>query len=241
MILYKIDISQIKKNFHRDEKILLVYLGNLYSEVYITLNSYMCSDTRTDNSIIERAQFCQRLYFLETLAGKLWEGWQIFEKKYFGSQLSLQYSKTMKGKDKAKIKALSKYFNNPKNKLKFIRNNYSNHFGLAIADKLLENFEDLAGEDQVIYLSEHSGNCFFQFAETAMVKTLLDVDSINSLHNEIFETASDFLDCIFIIFSAALIGNERINQSDIVEIEMPEPPSNLDKELPYFLKPKKRE
>jgi adenine-specific DNA methylase len=238
MKLTKIDLSQIKTKINDDEKMLMVYLGNLYAEIYILLNSYLCSRRKNENPVVNTAQFCQSLFFIETLAGKLWGGWEVITKKYFGSKLSQNYNGKMSNEAKNAIKKLKKYFNQPKNNVKRIRHEYASHVDIGSAGGLPTEFDRLHPDDLCMYLSTKVDNNFFLFAESIMIKSLFESDDIKKAHDdlltEIIVISHEFLHLIFGFFRAAL-KIHGVGSSNVEEIEIPAPPSFWDRELPYFL------
>lgn len=238
MELAKINLSKIKSELSDDEKVLMVSLGDLYGEIFILLSSVLCSSVVNGDDIIKVAQFSQKLFFLEILSGKLWEGWMLIEKKYFGSKLSERYNEKLDKQDKATIKELKKYFGKTDNRIKHIRDVFAFHYGDDAAKTYPDEFDNLRGDDLFFYISEKHGNCFFNFAESVVIRSLIDMDNFekdyDSLVREINKIADKLLCFIFGFFKCALKVH-NINREQIEYLQIPPPPHFKERGLPYFL------
>ncbi len=236
MRLHILEISQFEDKLSDDEKILMIYLGNLYTDINILLKTCVCSrNTPGNNDVVNVAQFSQTFFFFEVLAGKILEGWKIIQQKYNGSKLSQEYHKALKSKDIQNYRDLKSYFKGS-NKIKDIRNRYAFHYDNTLSGELLAKFNDSNKDELKIYLSEKQGNCYFHFAESIMLRSLIedDINKPDQIYDEITEIANKLLKFIFSFFSA-VIKIHNIELPELENIDMPETPSFQEVTLPYFL------
>ena len=235
----------------QDEKALLVYLGQLYDEVIILLNAYLCSGKKDSNDIVHTAQFCQANFFMKLLAGKIFEGWQAIDKKYTGSGVSATYNKHLAPEAKDAMKYLRRYFSQ-KNLIKHVRDKFAFHqdYGMDNAGSAKE-FDALSDKDCAIYVSNIFGNNFFLYAESVVSRRINDAISIdqaegmdpfevvevkhNKLFNEVKESASHILTASWEIIKA-ILKSHGLDNSSVSMTSIPNPPSWQKRTLPYFLK-----
>ncbi len=249
MKLYKVNLQQIKGKLNNDEKALLAYMGNLHNEIIFLLNAYLCTkNAQKENAedVIKIAQLCQGQFFIELLAGKLWEGRKIFNFEGIKLCLSKTYYEKMDSKKKHAIKNLKRKIDKS-DWLKKIRNKYANHYDNKIADDLSKKFDDMKAHDLCLFASKTNANSLYYFAELAMLQTMTGADdakaddaesilkTLKDVFQEVIDISRAFLTCIGYIFNTAL-KIHGIDESAFEEIDIPDPPSYRDRELPYFLK-----
>ncbi len=186
----------------------------------------------TDNEVIAQLQNNQRIFSLFLVAGKLWDGWQSFEKSFFKSKLSKKYESLLTEEGKTSLGILKKYFSNKTN-LHKIRNKYSFHYDL---DEIKEQFREM-DDDHIIefFGQEKFVNRFSTTCTLSIEKILRAFDSDQDKAVDLFfeeiivKTAINFRvvlsECIEIIIK------EYFNDAEIIEI-----PNELNKETtrPYF-------
>lgn len=226
--LFKLDLMPLNSKLSDNEKILIIYLGNLYTDINILLKTCLCSrSTELKDDIAKVAQFSQSMFFFETLAGKLNEGWEIFSKKY-STMLSDEANST--------LAYLKNYFNNENNILRNIRHRFAFHYDENLSNELLEKYNDANPGELKIYLSKTNGNCYFHFAESIMTRALIedDIDRTIIILDEIVEVSGKLLHLVFSIFNA-IIKQHGVTQDDLEEVEIDDIGSAFKTRLPYFL------
>lgn len=236
MKLKKIKIQKDKiRAFAEHDKVLFIAFSNLFNEINILIRTLRFSNKSTGTAVETAAQNSQTLFFLELLAGKLWEAWAMMEKTWF--RYKIDYDLTDSGKDA--LDKLKRYFSKD-NLVKRIRDNYAFHYGNDILEKIPTRIETTT-DDEVfdIYLSKLTVNCFFP---PAMVLTLEMLKSINpndawkaleQLRDEVMDTAELWLEFLK-AFISFITSKDSIKDGE--EIIIPEPPTFDDVKLPCFVR-----
>jgi hypothetical protein len=99
------------------------------------------------------------------LAGKLHEGWQLMQKAYFGSKLSLELAPLLAESTRQELIDLKAYFSKP-NLIYTVRNTFSFHYS---AEEIAKHWQDAALEpDFDFFIGNEYGNTFHQASEMAV-------------------------------------------------------------------------
>jgi hypothetical protein len=236
----KIEISKSKLlSIQEDERIFFVQFGNLMNELNTLQKLIYFSSHATDNEIIRRGSHSQALFLVRILAGKLFEGWRLLEKNFFGTKISKTYQKRMTKLGKRRLSELKHYFGKS-NIIRVIRNEFSFHYSPNASDKI-KHLIDEAPESEVfeIFVSEEHGNCLYWASDVLVnVAILRAMDKSNleramkKLLDEILSVTRWFLeflgDCVFVI----VVAHPELIKA---EVEIPNPPAIGEVDLPFFV------
>ena len=242
MKLTKVKITKAMLNcLDEREKVLFVQLANMLNEVYI-LNRMVLLSFKTNSNgteVEEWAQHSQSLFFLEILAGKLFEGWELLKRDYFTARLSREYKESLTIVGSDALEELKRYFSNS-NIITKVSNQHAFHFSEQASEGIIKQIVKIEEhEDNAVYLSEMLGNCFFYWPDRVMTSIMLDDinpdDHAKAIDLFVGDTLSiarkyiDFInDVLFIIVSKM--------DYDADEIFIPDPPELDSIMIPYFVR-----
>jgi len=239
MVLLKVPINREKlKSIPESELQLYVLSQVIVSEINILQKFLILQPTNSDNLIVEMAQNSQRFFLLRILAGKLVESWDVLGKQFFGAKLSQLYEPLLGIKGKDSLQKLKSYFGKS-NALTYVRNMYAFHYSQG-SQELLDKLKNFPDSDPLeIYIAKEEGNCYYSMAQLLLnfsfVESFegLDVkEKIENLFSEILSVASWFIS----LFQCLIIAiTKRHLDFDGVEVQIPDPPSFSDIEMPYFI------
>src|SRR6266540_1626725 len=176
--LYVIPVTKaILDSMPEDVRVFFVQAGRLHNEAMWLQKLILASQQHeTTNEILTGMQTYQALMLTRLLAGKLWEGWDLLNRSYLGAKLSRHYEKGL---------------------MQDVRNNFAFHYS---PERIRAILTDLEEPGLKIYLSEQSGNTFFQFSETivniAMLEGIQKGDykaALDKLMNQVGDVARDFV------------------------------------------------
>ncbi len=196
--LYVIPVTKaILDSMPEDVRVFFVQAGRLHNEAMWLQKLILASQQHeTTNEILTGMQTYQALMLTRLLAGKLWEGWDLLNRSYFGAKLSRHYEQRLPTVGQEAIAALKKYFGK-KGLMQDVRNNFAFHYS---PERIRAILTDLEEPGLKIYLSEQSGNTFFQFSETivniAMLEGIQKGDykaALDKLMNQVGDVARDFV------------------------------------------------
>lgn len=232
-----------------DERHFLFLVTHLANEINMVLKACMYTNNSVGDVVLPenieyKAAVMQFYFWTRMLAGKVYEGWNLLQSRYFSSSLSQKYSKNEDFKKV--IDQIKRYFSRGDTLLELIRNNYAHH----VADKdkqisvLLDNYPDshvfvfydsnylggrfyFAAEELIVhsvrneYMAAHSGT---HYSHEELVKEILKVTSLfNQLANIYFNA------CMEIIFA-----NDEVGARKAIRTEHVTGPNADEVTLPYF-------
>lgn len=197
------------------------------------------------DEILRRAQNCQAIFMIRLTAGKLWEGWQLIGKYFFSSPLARDYEDLFSEEVKINLKEIKHYFSKS-NLVKIIRDEYAFHYSSESTMKIENLIKALNDKDElVMYFNEHSGNCFYDMADTLLSHALLqsiqasDInDAMRKMLTEIVTITHHFL---HYVGECVLVFGKRHLSFESHMIDIPDPPFFDEVHIPYFVsEPKNR-
>lgn len=242
MKIYSIPVSKAKLDkIPETERVFYFHMGHLRNEVRILLNLLVWSNSRaTDNPILNDINFSQTFILSGLLAGKLREGWELIEKVYFATKLSLAIGNGLPEKAKTSLERLKKYFGK-KNLIHDLRNAFGFHYDRPLIAAQLSAIEE--SDNLRIYMAEKSANVFYQMSEIIVGSAMLEatepgnfVGAAKKLTKEVTDTALQFIDfcdgCLEHMTGHYLGRDaEGLNAE---KIEIPDPPNRSEVVLPFF-------
>ena len=241
MKLLKINIPKSKLDTIPEiEQVFFIQLMQFLNELNILQKCAIVSSNKLASltTIEKRGQISQAHFFIRILAGKLYEGWKIIRKNFIKTQLSKKYENLLSQKGKESLLELKGYFNDRNNKVRLIRNKFAFHYD---KEKIKEEIDKIPQEEFLeMYISEYRVNCLYSISDIIVNWSIL-----NSLDSSNLQQAMEILigdiaikvsgwfrefcgDCVRII-------GEKL-ELDYTGVEIPEPPSIDEVELPYFVK-----
>jgi len=240
MTLRKIALDAKKlKSVHQGECAFFVLFQILLSEVMILHKLLILCVPEHENEILEKANNAQSLFFLRMLAGKLFEGWELMAKLFFGSGLSMQYEPLLCPDSKSCLESLKSYFGRS-NPLSEIRNTFAFHFADS-SQEIVQQIRRLNDSEPLeLYIAPEEGNCLYDMGHVLFNLSLLDVvggsdlkDAIEKLWKDVLKVAKWFVGLgqgIIVVFVDKHLGYES------EQVEIPDPPHFSEVRIPYFLR-----
>ena len=159
-----------------NERTFLLLAGHLQNE-FVALNkifAWCISPADSATRIEATVNASQGFMIAKVLAGKLNEGWQLMQKAYFGSKLSLKLAPLLHESTRQELADLKTYFSKS-NLIYSVRNTFSFHYS---AEAIAKHWHEAALEpDFDFFIGNEYGNTFHQASETAA--SLAVLKSIN--------------------------------------------------------------
>lgn len=192
----------------------------------------------TQNTAEESGKMSLTFLLLRLLAGKLNEGNELLQKKFYGSKISKSYVPALNTKGQEALSQIKRYFNGP-NAVTEIRNNFAFHYSPEELDTVLPTVP----EELELYVSdEGSANTLYYFAEVlairAILRTIDDRDSY-SAYKKIVEELP-MIAGWFIDFAEALLLEFLSKQEKNIwdgfaeEVQFDTLPSITEIKIPWF-------
>lgn len=177
------------------------------------------------------------------LIGKLWEGWQLLQKYFFGAKLSKDYDSLLSEKEKNYLSNLKKYFAKD-NLIKNMRNDFSFHYSAEAMKKIFWEISENDPDNCQIYIGDNIGNSLFFVSEYVINNALLESilpgnqqEAMDKLFKESTEVARLFTEvisgCMNVIAEKYLL-NEN-GQLDITAVDIGSVQAMDDIHIPYFV------
>ena len=94
------------------ERDFFLLVGHFANEVIFLSKLLIITRYQASEKIPAKAELTQALFIHRTLAGKLYEGWQMIQKYYFGTSISKDYNELLEKDAQEAIKQLKRYFDN---------------------------------------------------------------------------------------------------------------------------------
>lgn len=241
MKVYEIPVSkQQLDSIPVDVRLFFIQIGHLANELS-TLNKLLLflSKTTGTTELETRARNSQALLLARLCSGKLFEGWQMLQRDYFGARISKTFDSLLPGDAKNGLSEIKRYFSK-KNLIKNIRENFAFHYS---SDDLRSQLQRTANPDTLyIYLGKAQGNSFYYFADVivglAMLSKVEGADpqrAMDTIFAEPIHAIAWFLDFIggcMIILVEKYLGTtlDRTNTIDVLNTRRWE-----DVQVPFFL------
>ncbi len=232
------------------ERIFLVLAMHFLNDLNTLQKCVYFSSRCVTDGVQRSAENAQALFFTRVLAGKLWEGWQLLRRNFFGSGLSKQYENQLSKEAKDNLAGIKRYFSSD-NATDLIRNEYEFH--CPSGDKIKELLE-IVPDNEIfeIYASDHHGNCRWLMSDVIINFSILSkidsrvfgIDGLDperaeetmvKLHKEIHNITRRFLDvlgdCITVLMTkdGSLFDTEDVILDHVLDMEQIR--------IPYFMKP----
>lgn len=238
MKVYKGTVSKVElESLTKSELNFLIQACAMLNEINILhkITLFSNKDVKTDAG--RRAQNSQSLFLLIILAGKLWEGWELVEKAYFGTKLSKTYHNLLPQETIDRLNDLKSYFGKSDNLIKKVRNKIAFHYD---SPEILDQFYK-APKNEIfeIYLSKSQGNCFYFLPYVLLLNAILEWTSISdplkatdTFFSDVLTIARWFID--FLNLCVVTIAKKNIAWK-WEEIDIPDPVGIDEVVLPYFV------
>ena len=224
-----------------NEQTFFIQITHLLNEINILRKLTLISSGNALNSSDEverRGHYCQTQFFLRMLAGKLNEGWEMLQRDFWGTKLSIDYEKKLSQPGQSSLKKLKQYFS-ANNNIKLIRNQFAFHYDSEEIKEIIKEIPP--SEVPHLIFAEHRINCLYSLSDIivnwAILRSINPTDpkrALETLIDEIVIGVSSYFQefgfaCIEIIVNKLGLMNKS------KEIEIPDPPSIDDVKLPYFV------
>jgi hypothetical protein len=156
------------------ERNLFLILGHLANELSMLKNLFFfCGHSESVDKWQSRANNAQALVMARVLIGKLWEGWLLLQKCFFGSKLSQQYDSLLSAEAKESLSNFKKYFGKD-NLIKNLRNNFSFHYSCEEMTKAFAITTESETDELQMYIGDNVGNSLFFASEHIVNQSLLE-------------------------------------------------------------------
>lgn len=212
-----------------DERTLYFSLGHAANEVNaLTKLLYWASNGLARNEAEQHGCEALELLFIQLLAGKLNESYNLLNKKYSGVGLSKKYDSKLDDAAKESLQRLKRYFG-PENACNKIRNNFAFHY---CPNELAATLPTLTDELHAYLQRDAAPNNLFAFSETLLSQALLelirsigDYDSIDKLVRELFNVGFWFIQVSgALMFAIGDVNGFELRLKDPVEVQFEELP-----------------
>jgi hypothetical protein len=224
----KNDLEKIPDN----QRFFFIQAINLLTEINV-LNRVACSYLKTtENEIADKSIYCHKIFISVMLGGKLYEGWRILEKNYFGQKVSQEIDSHLSETGKRALNGLKNYFAS-ENLIKKIRQKYAFHYDI---DELKKQYNDYRDDEPFeLYWSEHMANVFsttYFDVYHALTKELNDDEDIAAklFFKNVTGTTGifrEFIGEIILYFSRKYFKNHEV-------VEVPGQINIYDNSIHYF-------
>lgn len=242
MELLRVEIPMSKlSSIPEDEQMFFIQIGNLLNDLsMIQKLTIFSTNIKAANQVVRAAQNMQTLSLIRIQAGKLHEGHNALQKKFINKKFEQKYLDKLITSEKHSYDNAMTYFNDKKNLISWIRNNFAFHY--FTKPKTIKKLFDEVSDSEIfeMFMSEFYGNCIFSMSDTlinfailkytgitdtdkAMEKLLQDVQKLTKWFG-------DFLGRFLLVFIEEHLGLQS------TKVEIPEPSCINKVMLPYFIK-----
>jgi hypothetical protein len=162
-------------NAPKEERVLFFGLAHMANEIKAYEKLYLwSSQTFDEGEGWAEGKLTMSLMLTKALAGKLYEGYQMFERDYLNTNLFSTYNPSLPEEIKNAIEKLKIYFQSD-NLIELTRNQFAFHYSPKKMDRVLKNLP----EDLKIYIETNgNANNLYYFAELlANYALLFEIDS----------------------------------------------------------------
>ena len=222
------------------ERDFFLLAGHFANEIIFLIKLLLITQALPSEKIPAKAELTQALFVHKILAGKLYEGWQMIRKYYYGTAISKDYNEFLEKEAQEAVKQLNRYFNKP-NFISKVRNSYSFHYGPDKIEPTLKEMED--GDEFDMYIAEQHVNTLYYVCESVINKAMLHELEPNDLQSgfdklfqdivKVHQLLLTFIPSFMKIFAGRhFVRTESNPVLEIIEIDMP---SIKDLRLPFFV------
>ena len=242
MELLKFEIPMSKlSSISKGEKAFFVQICNFLNDLSLLQKLTLFStNKKTTNEIERTAQNIQTLSLLRIQAGKLHEGWKILHKNFFKKGFSQKYLEKLTLSEKHSFDKVRNYFDDKKNLISWIRNNFAFHY--FTEPRTIRKLFDEVPDSEIfeIFMAEFYGNFVFSMSNTLVTFAILKYTGITHTDKAMDKLLRDvtmvtrwfghFLGRFLVVFAEKHLGLKS------APVEVPEPPDINEVTLPYFIK-----
>lgn len=127
------------------DRALMIWCGHIHNELMTLLGLFRAVGNTEVSSAVEReAQIAQQLTVVKTIAGKLWESWELLRKGFF-SGLAKTYEPLLDAKTKRSLDVIKGYFGRTP-PLHALRNHYAFHYAFGDLCDLPDKWDSVTDE-----------------------------------------------------------------------------------------------
>ena len=185
------------------ERTLFLLLGHLANELSILKKLFFfCGHSEAEEKWRRRANNAQALVMARVLIGKLWEGWELLQRYFFGNTLSKIYQPLLEVEEQKALSNLKKYFGKD-NLIKNVRNSFSFHYSGEVIAKAFETTPENETDEWQMCQTDNVGNSLFFSSELVINHALLEIilpgqpqEAMDRLFEESTKVAGWFIDVI---------------------------------------------
>ncbi len=222
-----------------DEYTFFVALGHHSNEVNaITKLIYWSADNEDGGGPEGDGRHTILQILLRLLAGKLHEGWRLFEKAFFGPGLSKTYDPKLDTESSQALGELKRYFG-AKNAAEVIRNGFAFHHSPSQVAAVLPTVSD----PLLLYMDGKSApNTFFYFSEVLMDQAIINALDDEGIQRDFEELVSEFFK-VSLWFAQAADGvmnaiieesGQELRAEDPEQVVIVDPPEFGEIAIPWF-------
>lgn len=243
MKIYEIPISEQQlDSIPANERFFFIQIGHLANELSTLNRLLLFMSNSSDTTELERwARNSQVLLLVRLCSGKLFEGWQMLQRDYFGSKLSKEYDGLLDESGKSSLAEIKLYFSK-NNLIKDIRDSFAFHCPSDDLKNQLQRIKDTG--TLYIYLGYAHGNSFYSFADvlvgSAMLSKVQGADpqqAMDTLFADPINAIKWFLDfigsCMIILVEKHLGTSLEALGANTIEIPNTKKPEDV--QVPFFL------
>ena len=221
------------------ERDFFLLAGHFANEIIFLFKLLVITRGQASEKIPEKAELTQALFVHKTLVGKLYEGWQMIRKYYFGTAISKDYYEILEKDAQEAIKQLNRYFRKG-NLISKVRNSYSFHYGPDKIELTLNEMVD--GDEFDMYIAEQHINSLYYVSESIINKAMLhelEPNDIQGSFDQLFQDIVEVYELLLTFinnFMKVAAGRYFVKtDSNPVLVEIENPPSLEDLRLPFFV------
>jgi len=219
-------------------ELFFVIISCLFLNEILILQKFLNASRNNDdrnNEVLRKAHLTQDMFLAKLLAGKLFEGWELLQKRFYGNRLSTVYYPLLKPGPKKHLDAIKKYFGKT-NAIARVRKQFAFHFGSRddeLQNQMAKLVTELSGAQPLeYYMAEYEGNCLYTLSHSLVNYLMLtNTENTELFDSELHQVSKWFTSLIQDIIR---IFTERYKW-DHSEVEIPDPPVHHDVRIPYFL------
>ena len=225
--------------------ILIAHAGNELNA--LSKLFHFAASSASEEGLSGQAENAQALVLARTLAGKIYEFWQLLQTSFFGASLSKEYEPRFDVEAVTALTALKRYFGRD-NLIAVVRNKFAFHYSPNQIDAGYKAVID--GDPLQIYLGKERANTLYAFADTISGRAMLEAIHPGD-HRAAFEALIDqttaavgnidtVIGALMIVCCQKYIGDSLYALgADIVEIEGV--PESQKVAIPYFIEIESKE
>ena len=230
--------AAVLRKLPQEEQVFLVQLTRLLNEINVLTKCVIYASNGIENleGVRKTAQRIVALSFIRELAGKLYEGWQVLQKSYFGSGLSRRYEGSLSHKGGDAAAHIKKYFSGSVCPVKRIRDKHAFHYDPSV---ISDEIADMDSDQVLCMLVAEQGNCLYPFSEDIATGSILRLFDSNPQHamDQMFDEVVMRVPSWFQCFAAEVVmlfAKSARLQSDAECV--PDVPCLYTVRLPFFMR-----